>query len=225
MRLLAALLIVVLCACASERTASASRPVPEEEVAQEGSTFWSDLGAVAAYTGTGALAGLAIGLAATSGNSCSDADCLALLAFGFAMAPVGAVIGAGVGIVEVVREHRKANQAAAAARAPEPCPDSRAQGWLSRCEAEQGPISSAADAAQLEGWFASCETMVAREFEAVRISELPAECRSNSVPQWMELDCKRKAALIEQRRAEAVRFLQSERRKRQGSPEFAHCSA
>jgi hypothetical protein len=224
MRLLAALLIVLLCACASERNPSASRPVPEEEVAQ-GPTFWSDLGAVAAYTGTGALAGLVVGLAATSGNSCSDADCLTLLAFGVAMAPVGAVIGAGVGIVEVVREHRRANQAAAAARAPEPCPDSRAQGWLSRCEAEQGPISSAADAAQLEGWFASCETMVAREFEAVRISELPAECRSNPVPQWMELDCKRKASLIEQRRAEAVRFLQSERRKRQGSPEFAHCPA
>ena len=60
--------------------------------------------------------------------------------------------------------------------------------------------SSAADAAQLEGWFASCETIVAREFEAIRISELPAECRSNPVPQWMELDCKRKASLIEQRR-------------------------
>jgi hypothetical protein len=67
--------------------------------------------------------------------------------------------------------------------------------------------------------------VLARHFELVQIAELPAECLSKPVPQWMELDCKRKASLLDQRRREAVKLLQFERKKRLGSPEFAHCGA
>jgi hypothetical protein len=41
----------------------------------------------------------------------------------------------------------------------------------------------------------------------------------------MVLDCKRKASLIDQRRRDALQLVQSERKKRLGSPEFAHCGA
>ena len=222
MRTLAALLILLLCACASDQTRSASRPIAEDEV-PEGPGFWSDVGTVVAYTGLGAAVGLGVGLAATSGNSCSGDDCLVLLGFGVALAPVGAVIGAGTGIYEVIQQHRRAKKAAAAAMAPAPCPDARAQDWLRKCEASQGPVPAAAAGSSLKGWFAQCETALDREYEAARKAELPAECLATPVPQWMELDCKRKASLIEQRHDEAVRSLQSERKRREGSPEFAHC--
>ena len=225
MRTVAALLILLLCACASDQTRSASRPVAQEQVPQ-GPSFWSDVGTVVAYTGVGAALGLGVGLAATSGNSCEGDDCLILLGLGVALAPVGAVIGAGTGIYEVIQQHRRAKKAASAALAPEPCPDARAQQeWLRKCEASQGPVPAAAAGSSFERWFAQCETALDREFEAVRKAELPAECLATPVPQWMELDCNRKASLIEQRHAEAVSFLRSERKRREGSPEVAHCSA
>jgi hypothetical protein len=224
MRIVAALLILLLCACASDGTQSASRPVVEQEVS-EGQGFWSGLGTVLAYTGAGAALGFGVGLAAASSSSCSGDDCLVLLGLGVALTPVGAVIGAGTGIYEVIDQHRRAKRAAAAARAPEPCPDARAREWLGRCEAEHGPVPTAAGDTQFDAWFGQCETVLARHFELVQLTELPAECLSNPVPEWMVLDCKRKASLIDQRRRDALQLVQSERKKRLGSPEFAHCGA
>jgi hypothetical protein len=224
MRSVAALLILLLCACASDQTRSASRPVAEQQV-PESPSFWSGVGTVVTYTGVGAALGLGVGLAATAGNSCEGDACLVLLGFGVALAPVGAVIGAGAGIYEVVQQHRRAKKAAAAALAPEPCPDERTQDWLRTCQTSQGRVPAAAAASSFNGWFAQCEAALDREFEAVRAAELPAECLAHSVPKWMELDCKRTVSLIEQRHDGAVRFLQSERKRREGSPEFAHCGA
>jgi hypothetical protein len=224
MRILSALVIFLLCACASDQTRLSSRPVEESEV-QPGPSFWSDVGTVLTYTGAGAAIGLGVGLAATSGASCSDEDCFYLLAFGVALAPVGAVIGAGTGIYEVVQDHRRANRAAAAALAPEPCPEARTREWLRACEARHGPIPGAAQKSELDGWFDLCESALTEDLQITRQAELPAECLATPVPQWMEIDCKRKASLIEQRHGEALKFLRSERKRLQGSPEFAHCTA
>jgi hypothetical protein len=224
MRTLAALLILLLCACASDQTRPASRPVEQSQV-QAGPSFWSDLGAVLAYAGAGAAIGLGAGLAATSGSSCSDEDCFYLLAFGVALAPVGAVIGAGTGIYEVKQQHRRADRAAVAALAPEPCPDSPTRAWLRHCEARQGALPAGAQDAQLDSWFDLCEAALTERMEMTRRAELPAECLADPVPQWMELDCRRKASLIAQRHRDILTLLQSERKRVQGSPEFAHCTA
>lgn len=224
MRTLAALLILLLCACASDQTRPASRPVEESQV-QPGPSFWSDVGTVLAYTGAGAAIGLGVGLAATSGNSCSGDDCFYLLALGVALAPVGAVIGAGTGVYEVVQQHRRADRVAVAALAPEPCPDARTRAWLRACEARQGPIPGAAQESELDSWFALCESALTEGLQSAQKAELPAECLADPVPQWMELDCKRKASLLEQRHGETLKFLRSERKRLQGSPEFAHCTA
>ena len=224
MRTLAALLILLLCACASDQTRPASRPVEESQV-QPGPSFWSDVGTVLAYTGAGAAIGLGVGLAATSGNSCSGDDCFYLLALGLALAPVGAVIGAGTGVYEVVQQHRRADRAAVATLAPEPCPDARTREWLRACEARQGALPSAAQESELDGWFDRCEAALTERIEVTRRAELPAECLANPVPQWMELDCKRRASLIEQRHRDILTLLRSERKRVRGNPEFTHCEA
>jgi hypothetical protein len=67
--------------------------------------------------------------------------------------------------------------------------------------------------------------LLTERIEVTRRAELPAECLANPVPQWMELDCKRRASLIEQRHRDILTLLRSERKRVRGNPEFAHCEA
>ena len=78
MRLLAAVFIFLLSACASHEAVDPAVS-PSGAQARQGPSFWSDVGTVATYTGAGAVAGAVLGLATGSGSSCGGEDCLFLL--------------------------------------------------------------------------------------------------------------------------------------------------
>src|SRR3712207_172241 len=103
-RMLAAVFLALLSACAATVAARPPEASVSTELSSEGPGFWSDLGRVAGYAVVGAGAGAAIGLAALE---CQNEDCLTGLVFASALIPIGAVIGAGYGVVESIREHKK----------------------------------------------------------------------------------------------------------------------
>ena len=198
-RFVAALLLGLLTACAATRTADPPEASAPAEANTDRPGFWSDLGRVAGYAAVGAGAGAIIGLSALKG--CQNESCLAGLIYASAFVPVGAVIGAGFGVVESIREHRKQDRAAAlAATQPVTCLDARLTSVLRECSKDQGPVPTgdrASSADEVQSWFGACAAALERKWAAVRQSELPKPCLADSVPKGLEFECSRRSSLIE----------------------------
>ncbi|MGH6890627.1 MAG: hypothetical protein ACREEP_00045 [Dongiaceae bacterium] len=167
-----------------------------------------------------------------SGESCALA-----LVFSVALIPVGAVIGAGVGLAQGLSDHGSGRTAAALTGGSSAgvCPDRRVSDWLGECRKARGPMplasiapSDASDAGtqpnpEFQTWFDACEAMLERKWDSIARTRVPARCQADDVPSWIRVNCLQSTAEVKKDRRIALELLQTERAKFETGTQLGSC--
>lgn len=219
---LLALSLVTGCASGQERGGA---PAPEQEQEE------SALGTIASHAGGGALFGTA--LAAGLMEDCQGDGCAVGLLIGVMLIPVGAVIGAGVGLAKVAIANER-DEAPAESPEEDVCSDPAAAEWLNECRQTQGSVPpvflSSPDRPQghrnpqFDAWFEGCAVVLERRLDAQERRLVPAMCRSESVPSWRRTECRQKSAAAEEEARRARLLLEAERSRLERADPFGRCS-
>jgi hypothetical protein len=216
-----------LAGCATEgRQGPASEPGPESQR--------SAAGTIASAAGGGALFGVL--LTGEMMSDCHGDGCALGLLLGALLIPVGAVIGAGVGVAQVAiqSERDEAKERESEIRSGEGCPDGRAAEWLRECSAVQGSIPPAFSPSpdrwqsvpnpQHQAWFDECGAAFERKLDARKRRLVPEICRSEPVPTLKRVECLQKSAAAEQQERLDRAFFAAQRSRSQGQAPFGHCA-
>ena len=224
-RSLACLLVAAqLAGCATgERQELSARPEPESQR--------SAAGTIASYAGGGALLGTA--LTAEMMSDCQGDGCAFALLLGLFLIPIGAVIGAGVGVLEVVLQEEE-GEGDPAAGGEEGCSDPQAAEWLRACAKDQGPPppalvpspdrGQAQPNAQFQSWLDGCGVSMERQLDVRRRTLVPAACRSRPVASWAQVQCLEREAAAEEEARRARSIFAAERARVRANPALLSCS-
>ncbi|MDF2765279.1 MAG: hypothetical protein K0S81_2273 [Rhodospirillales bacterium] len=221
-RPISALLVLSLVAACASGQGRGAAPASEQEQEE------SALGTIASHAGGGALFGTA--LAAGMMQDCQGEGCAVGLLIGVMLIPVGAVIGAGVGLAKVAIANER-DKAPAESPGEDACSDPAAADWLRECRQDQGAVppvfspspdrSQAQRNPQFDAWFDGCAALLERRLDAQERRLVPAMCRSESVPSWWRTECRQKSAAAEEEARRARLLLDAERSRLERA---GHCS-